>query len=354
MTTPTTPSPPVHSRWRSRLVHSQLEKDHAGCAHRHRSRVRPRARVDQQALAELLAPGRSVATHAQLQQVGVPLSTITRRIQRGGPWQRLLPGVVAGHRGVPTTYERRLAALQYAGPGAALTGLDALQVQGVRLGELRRDARVHVLVPHECHRSSHGFALVTRSRRPAVPTVVHGLPCVGPARAVVDACRRTEDLGTVRELVAAVVQQRRCTSAELVEEVRLAARQRSALAREALAEITAGVRSAAEAQLRQEFQRFHVPMPLWNEPVRDSDGRTVAVADALWRDLMAVAELNSAAWHLSPAAYRRTQRRQRELLAHGYRVLPLSPADVHQDPEGTCRQVIDFLRACATTAQLLR
>ncbi|SDQ04597.1 hypothetical protein [Quadrisphaera sp. DSM 44207] len=305
-----------------------------------------RVPVDLAALAVLLAPGRSVATHRQLREAGVPASTITRRIRREGPWQRVLPGVVAGHRGVLTRTERRLAAIQYAGRGGALTGRDALEVHGVRVRLDRPDDRVHVLVPHPCQRSSHGFALVTRSRRPLDAVLVRGLACVPVARAVIDAARRTEDLADVRELVAAAVQQRRCTVAQLAEEVRLAARQRSALSREALAEVAAGVRSGAEARLREVFAAGGVPAPRWNVPIRSADGEVIAVADAYWHELRAVVELDSVEWHASPAAYRSTQRRQRALVAHGERVLALAPRDVHDDPAGVCREVMASLRVC--------
>ena len=291
-----------------------------------------------------------MATHAELRQVGVPASTITRRIAPDGPWQRLLPGVVAGHRGVPTTHERRLAALKYAGAGAALTGLDALELHGVRLGDLRRDGRVHVLVPHARQRTSHGFALLSRTRRPVAAVTARSLPCATVARAVVDACRRTDRLSEVRELVAAAVQQRRCTPEDLVVEVRLAARQRTALARAALAEIEAGVRSVAEAELRETFARHGVRAPRWNAPVRGTDGAVVAVADALWEDVRAVVELDSVAWHLSPTSFRRTQQRQRTLLAHGYRVMALAPADVRASPAAVCREVAMFLSECAASA----
>ena len=314
--------------------------------------MRPRAAIDVQALGDLLAPGRSVATHAELRRIGVPASTITRRIAPDGPWQRLLPGVVAGHRGVPTAHERRLAALAYAGAGAALTGLDALELHGVRLGDLRRDGRVHLLVPHVRQRSSHGFALLSRTRRPVEAVTVRGLPCASVARAVVDACRRTERLADVRELVAAAVQQRRCTVGQLVEEVRLAARQRSALARAVLAEVEAGVRSVAEAELREAFAAHGVPAPRWNAPVRRADGALVAVVDALWEEVRAVVELDSVAWHLSPSAFRRTQQRQRGLVAHGHRVLTVAPTDVRASPAGVCDEVLMFLRECAATAEV--
>lgn len=305
-----------------------------------------RVRIDQTALGDLLRPGASVASHAELRAAGVPRSTIMSRIQRKGPWQRALPGVVAGHRGVLTRHERRLAALKYAGPGSALTGLDALDLHGVRFAVKRSD-RVHVLVPHSSQKTSHGFALVTRSRRPVGEQSRTGLRVVPAARALVDACRWLEDLDEIRELVAAVVQQRRCTVDEVAEEVQLAQRQRTALAREVLAEVAAGIRSVAEGRLREGFARYGVPAPRWNVEVRDEHGQLVVVLDAYWEDLDAELEINSIAWHLSPGRFKKTTRRQRVVVLSGRSTISVLPSEIEDDLEGICREVLQFLRLCA-------
>lgn len=305
-----------------------------------------RVHVDQTSLADLLRPGASVATHAELRGAGVPRSTIMSRIQRSGPWQRVLPGVVAGHRGVLTRHERRLGALKYAGPGSALTGLDALEVHGVRF-QLKRSDRVHVLIPHTSQKTSHGFALVTRTRRAVGNQVRKGLHVVPPARAAVDACRWLEDVDDVRELVAAVVQQRCCTSNQVADEVQLAQRQRTALAREVLAAVAAGIRSAAEGKLREGFDRYGVPQPSWNVEVRDEHGQLIVVLDAYWEDLDAELEINSVAWHLSPDRFKRTTQRQRTVVLSGRSTISVLPSEIEDDLEGICREVLQFLRLCA-------
>jgi hypothetical protein len=310
-----------------------------------------RAPVDQIALSELLRPGASVATHAELRSLGVPSSTITHRIQRRGPWQRALPGVVAGHCGVLTLHERRLAALKYAGGGSALTGLDALDVHGLKARGLRRADRVHVLIPHTSQKSSHGFALLTRSRRPVGAQVRDHLRVVPPARALIDACRRLDDLDDVRELVAAVVQQRFCTAAEVLAEVQLAQRQRTALSREVLAEVAAGIRSVAEARLRTGFDRFGVPQPIWNHEVRGADGQLLMTLDAYWEDLDAELEINSVEWHLSPGRYKKTTQRQRRVVLSGIRTISVLPSEIEDDLEGVCREVVQFLRMRAAELQ---
>lgn len=302
-------------------------------------------RADPAAVALLLRPGASVATHAELRAFGVPASTTTHRCRPGGPWQRMLPGVIAGHRGTPTTHERRLAALEYAGAGAALTGLDALDELGLPLHGVPVDHRVHVVVPHGCHRQSHGFTLVVRAVRLGRVSERRGLRRVAAARAVVDAARRLDALDHVRSLVARAVQRRLCTTTELLAELRTAARQRTALLRMALREVQAGVRSEAEAKVRAVFARHGVPMPRWNAEVRDGDGELIAVVDGLWDEEGVVIEIDSMEWHLDPASYQRTQARHRRLVVAGMTVLAVAPGDVLRDPEQFCAQVVAVLAA---------
>ena len=292
-----------------------------------------------------------MATHAELRAIGVPMSTISLRILPGGPWQRVLPGVVAGHKGVLTRFEQRLGALAYAGPGSALTGMDALDVHGLRSRGLRRSERVHVLIPHTSQKGSHSFAVLTRSRREVVSSVRGGLRVVPVARAVVDACRREDALDEVRELVAAAVQQRLCTVAEVAAELRLAQRQRTALPRAVLAEVAAGIRSVAEAKLRAGFERYGVPQPGWNVEIRNDAGELVVTLDAYWEDLDAELEINSVEWHLGPRAFKKTTQRQRVVVLTGRSTISVLPSEIDEDLEGICREVLQFLRLCAADRQ---
>ena len=308
----------------------------------------PRRRpVNPDVLAHLLRPGAAVATHAALVELGVPLSTVTNRIRPGGPWQRLLPGVVLAHSGTPTRFEKRLGALRYGGDDAVLTGLDALAEMHVRTAERLVDRKIHLLIPHSSQRSSHGFAVVTRTRRLPQPVTRRGLRCAPLARALVDACRQIERLDDVRELVADAVQNHRCDPRDVLAEVKAAARQRTALTRAVLKEIAAGIRSVAEARLREEFRRRGVPEPVWNAELLTRDGEFVAAPDAYWAAYGVALELDSMAWHLSPDRYRRTQQRQRSLVVHNVDVLPVAPQDAIENPAALCEQVMQKLRNAA-------
>ena len=76
-------------------------------------------------------------------------------------------------------------------------------------------------------------------------------------------------------------------------------------------------------------------MPEWNADLLTRDGELIAVPDAIWGHVMAALELDSMAWHLTPEAYKRTQRRQRLLIRLGVPVLPIAPDDALQEGAAT-------------------
>jgi hypothetical protein len=302
--------------------------------------------TDYAALDALLRRNERVVRHGELMALGMSRSTICWRIGVRGPWQRALPGVVIAHRGIPTRRERLLSSLKYAGEGAVVTGLPALREYGVRAAAARAH-RPHVLVPHQRQITSHGFVVIERSRRIPVPVERGGLPLAPVTRAVVDACRRADSLDDVRELVAEVIQQSRCTARDLVEEVARAARQRTALSRAVLREVEAGIRSVAEAKIRTALRRRGLPDLEWNVEVHTPDGELVGVPDGYWADLAVALQIDSMAWHLGPKQYRRTQHRQRVFTRHGVLVLPVAPTDALADIDQLVRD-LEALRAQAT------
>ncbi|OZF33471.1 hypothetical protein CH296_10820 [Rhodococcus sp. 14-2496-1d] len=71
-----------------------------------------------------------VVTRRQLREAGVSDAAIDSRCAPGGPWQRLLPGVVLLRNGHPSTLERSAAALAYGGPMSMITGCVGLDSFG--------------------------------------------------------------------------------------------------------------------------------------------------------------------------------------------------------------------------------
>lgn len=301
------------------------------------------ATYDRASVEHLLRSNELVATHRELVAHGVPLSTVMTRIQINGPWQRVLPGVVVAHRGPVSLRERRIAAVKYGGPESVLTGRDALRLRGM---DVPQADRVHLLVPHSTQRTSHHFVTVERTRRLPNATVIGRLRVAPVHRAVIDACRRDPTADEVCALVALAVQTRRCTATDLHDELRQAARQRTAMSRAALREIDAGVRSVAEGDAKRLIDSSDLPPMEWNVSLCTSNGEFIASPDGWYDDVAMALQLDSMKWHLSPALYKRTQRIQRTMTLHGIAVMPYAPADVAADPAA----FIAELRACRLSA----
>ena len=98
-------------------------------------------------------------------------------------------------------------------------------------------------------------------------------------RAVADAARDLTGLSEVRAVVAGAVQRRLCTLAQLIVELDSGPVRGSALLRDALTEVGEGIRSTAEADLRDLIMRARLPMPMFNARLY-AGGMLLAVADA--------------------------------------------------------------------------
>ncbi|HEU4566907.1 MAG TPA: hypothetical protein VFR99_02670 [Marmoricola sp.] len=173
------------------------------------------------------------------------------------------------------------------------------------------------------------------------------IPVAPPARATIDAARRMRGPNDVRALIAEVVQKGLCTVPQLAAELRAAQRRGTALPRRVLAEVADGVRSTAEAELRELVLHSGLPLPVWNHDLFDADGAWLARPDALWLAQGVVVEVDSMDWHLSPELYRRTQARQRRLAAAGLTVLPVAPRDLRERPT----EVLESIRAALAAAR---
>lgn len=260
----------------------------------------------------------------ELVELGLTRSTIAHRCRPDGPWRRLAPGIVKLHNGPVTRADRRWAALLHAGAGAVLTGLDALELHGMR----RMPAPwgpVHVLIPGERRRGGSGLALVERTER--LPSAAPGRWPLAPiARAALDAARRLPARDEIRALLAEVVQRGRCSPAELNAELADGSGRGARLPREVLVEIRDGVRSVAEANARKIAQRSGLPAPVWNAKLYDRHGRFVAMPDAWFDDVGMAWEIDSREFHLSPADYERTLERHSAMTAEGIVVLHTLPS----------------------------
>ena len=288
-----------------------------------------------------------VITARSLIALGVPESTVYERCRDGGPWQRLLPGIVLLSTGHPTDDQIVVAALLHGGPESMVTGLEACRRQGIRRGPQRRDA-LQLLIPHTRQLRNNTLVVVERTRRLPCPVVRGGMRLAPVARAVIDAARRLRSEREIAELVADAVQQGRCTVEQLAAELRDCAARGSATPRRILRGVSAGARSAAELDAQKLVRRSGLPEPMWNAEVYDADGTFLGIADAWWDEVALAWEINSFEWHLSPASYARETAKDARFSAAGVPVLPTLPKRLTTDPD---RVLVELNSAYAHAAR---
>lgn len=271
-----------------------------------------------------------VATARQLMALGVPQRTVYHRCLDGGPWRRLLPGVVLLSNGSPTIDQLLHAALLLGGPGAVITGLHACRKQGLRRGPVGRagPTDVAILVPAGRQVRSVGFVHVERTNRMPDPVLRDGMPLAPVVRACLDAARRTATAGEITELLSDAVQRGLCTVAALAVELREGSRRGTAMPTRVLADLAAGVRSAAERDARRLWQRHGLPEAQWNVPVHGPDGALIGIADCWVDDLAVVWEIESSQWHMSPEDHDRTVERAARFVAAGAVYIATKPKRV--------------------------
>jgi hypothetical protein len=287
----------------------------------------------------------SVVRTAELRAGGVSGSAIAVRCRPGGPWQRLLPGVVLLANTVPTRKQRLRAALAYAGPGAVITGVDAARLDhdlGVPAGD-----EVHLLVPASKRVSNDSYVVVERTTR--MPEVVErdGLAYAPLPRAVLDASRRERDAMRLRALLSASVCCGACSVSELRTELDSGNQRGSAAPRAALRAVSDGVASLTVGWARRVVRDAPIPSPRWNVPLRDVSGALIGVVDAWWDDV-------ALAWEVGTQNFRLTDGEQpcrhSSLTSNGVVVLRTSPARLRQDPDGVRQELVQaFARAAHRT-----
>jgi hypothetical protein len=171
--------------------------------------------------------GAVVIRTSELQAHGISRGTITRRTRPGGPGRPLMPAIVLLHNGPPTRDDMRLAGLLHAGPGAVLTGSDALELHGMsRMPP--PTGLIHVLTPADRRRGGAGKLLVERTDRLPAPAPGRW-PLASIERAALDVTRRTRDRDVVRAVLAEAVQRGRTTPARLIAELEAGSNRGTAL-----------------------------------------------------------------------------------------------------------------------------
>jgi hypothetical protein len=297
-----------------------------------------RAVFDREQMRRTLAAQHQVISRSQAFACGISRSTLSVWCRPDGKWQKLLPGVYLTVTGKPTAEQRLVAARLYAGQRSAVTGPAA-----TRLHRLRTPGPdvIDVLIPWSVKRQSTGFVRIHRTRR--MPRVFRtgAIIFAEPARAVADAARLFTSLDDVRSVVAEAVQKQACSIAEIGLELEHGGSHDSARLRAALAEVTAGVRSVAEARFRQRVLKSDLPTPTFNVFLRAADGTDIGEVDVWWAEAGVSAEIDSQEYHFYRDGWLRTDAKRGRLLKHGVFPHNIAPSRVERDWES----VYDELRS---------
>jgi len=298
-------------------------------------------RLERNALEQLLGQQLDVIARHQALDAGMSGSALRQRLQPGGPWRKLLPGVYLAATGTPDMLQQEMAALLYAGSDSLITGLAALCYH--RIGKTRPDL-IDVLVPATRQRHDAAFVRLHRTiRMPERICEVGRIRYVPSPRAVADTVRDMTSLRDVRAVVADAVQRRVCQVRDLAAELAAGPNSGSALFRAALADVAEGIRSVAEADLKDLLVKARVPMPLFNPALYDKDGTFIARPDAWWPELGIAIEVDSREWHLSPADHEKTLTRGRRMGRYQIVVLRFTPNQIRSEPVSVIRDIREAL-----------
>lgn len=284
---------------------------------------------------------RSLATSAQLREAAWTHSAIRHALS--SRWQSPLPGVFAPHRARLSALTLLVAASLWAGPGAVLTGVNALRYLGLDVEETGKEKGILFLVPERCrareYRGSWGRARVRRTAR-SIPigTQTEVLLVAQAARAVVDAAVYEARRGTDGEhLAISVLQRGLCTPDELADEMVGRSTEAVEGLKRGVEAFVQGAWSRPEAALRSVVET--IPgLPRMVSNVRlVHQGRVIGTPDGYIEEAGVVIQVHSRAYHQGIDRQRgnrwaRTVEKDGSYAAAGLTVVPVTPWTLYSAP----------------------
>jgi predicted transcriptional regulator of viral defense system len=263
----------------------------------------------------------------QVIELGVSASTVTRW-KEDGYLHHVLPQVYAVGHDAPSVEAALMAALLYAGPGAALSHATGAWWLGL-LDE--RPRLIHVSTPRKC-RSMPGIRVYGRRQRTRV--LHRGLAVTCLAQTFLDLAA-TEPLRTLRKALANAEYQKVLDVGAIEEALgrgtRGATKLRAALKRHQPR--LAATKSELEVMLIEICEEEHIPLPDVNHRIAGWE------PDAYWPQAKLVVELDGHGNHHTPAQRKRDRAKEMALRGVGLLVLRYS-----EDQLKERRQVADELR----------
>jgi len=118
----------------------------------------------------------------------------------------------------------------------------------------------------------------------------------------------------------------------------------------ALADVADGIRSAAEADLKDLLVKARLPLPLFNPSLYAADGTFIARPDGWWPELGIAIEVDSLEWHLSPQDYADTLARGRRMAKYQIVTLRFTPKQIRTDPATVIRDIREALEGARRAA----
>jgi hypothetical protein len=272
----------------------------------------------------------AVVARSQALECGMTRGTIEYRLRPDGPWRQILPGVYVTVTGTATADQRDMAALLYAGPQSVITGPVAVRRHNLRCAGLNV---LDVLVPADTRRKSTVYVQIQRtSRMPRDVCTTGPIRFSSLPRAVADAARGMTRFSDVQALVCEAIQRGRCTLEELVAELNAGPSAGGRWYRMALTEVSQGIRSAAEAQLKYLIDRSDLDRPMYNADLYTIDGIFLGRPDAWFPRAGVAGEVDSCQYHLTARDYEETTKRHNRMEAAGIRVLHWLPRTIKTEP----------------------
>jgi very-short-patch-repair endonuclease len=298
--------------------------------------------LDSAQLAQLRSEQDDVLSRAQASEHGIDHRTIRRRVA-ADQWQTVGPAVVVLHNGPLSIQQQRWAGVLHAGAGAALAGLTALQAAG--LDGFETDV-IHVVVAHgqgRRHLVDERIHVAVRESTHLEPDQVLGVrkpPTQRQHRAAVDAASQARSEGSCRAVLAAAVQQRLVTSADLLAVVRrFPTLPRRALILETIGDVGGGAHSLPELEWNDGIRRARLPAPTRQRKVRHANGHFYLDAD--FDEWLVTVEINGAQ-HLTATSRDLDDERRFQLSARGRLVVDIASHVVRRD---NARAVLRTARA---------
>jgi hypothetical protein len=300
------------------------------------------AKPDAERLARILSRQYDVIARRQALACGMTAKGLKHKLRTCGPWRKILPGVYVTVTGTVTPEQREMAALLYAGPRSVITGAAAVRRHRLDCPGLNE---VDILVPVGVRRQSAGFVRIQHTARmPANAWTTRALRFAPLARAVADAARGMKRFSDVQAVVCEAVQRGGCGLDELIDELDAGPTAGSRWYREALAEVSAGIRSAAERDLKRAIDRSDIEPPMYNPRLYTLDGVFLGIPDAWWQDAGVAAEVDSRQYHIKAKEHEATIARHNRMEGAGIHMLHFLPGTIVRDRRSvlvTLRDAID-------------